>query len=225
MEAVTTTVPAPAQRGRGTRIAAIAIAMTALALAAAGTVSLAANAWRDGYGYFSWPTKTFSSNGYAVAMKTVDVSDAPRWVFSRAGLDSVRVKATSDRRIFIGIARTADVDRYLRGTAHDDISNLTYNPFQVGYDHTDGHAPAGAPTGKAFWVKTADGSGGVALSWHPRPGSWRAVLMNADGSRGVTARLQLGARTSLLWWLGGALLTTSVLAGAAAAGLSRRSRA
>jgi hypothetical protein len=32
-----------------------------------------------------------------------------------------------------------------------------------------------------------------------RSGDWRAVVMNADGSRGVTTELEFGARTSLLW--------------------------
>jgi hypothetical protein len=225
MEAITPTIPAPAQRVRFTKIAAIATAVTALALAIAGTVSLTANAWRDSTGYFNWPTNTFTSRGYAIAMKTVDISHAPQWVFTHTGLDKVRVKAHSDRPIFIGIARTADLERYLRGTEHDDVSGLIYNPFQVSYDHTNGHAPARAPADESFWVTSTRGSGNVALSWHPRPGSWRAVLMNTDGSRGVTAQLQLGARTSLLWWLGGALLGACVLAGAAAAVLFRRARA
>jgi hypothetical protein len=224
MEAISTTIPAPAQRGRFTKIAAIATAVTALALVVAGTVALAANAWRDSNGYFNWPTKTFTSSGYAIAMKTVDISHAPQWVFSEAGLDSVRVKAQSDRPIFIGIARTADLERYLRGTEHDDVSGLTYNPFQASYDHTSGHAPQRAPTKESIWVKSTSGTGNVALAWHPRPGSWRAVLMNADGSRGVTAQLQLGARTSLLWWLGGGLLAAAVLAATAAAALLARAR-
>jgi hypothetical protein len=225
MDAITTTIPAPAQRGRFTKIAAIAVAATALALAVAGTVSLAANAWRDSSGYFNWPTKTFTSGGYAIAMKTVDISHAPQWAFSEAGLDSVRVNAHSDRPIFIGIARTADLERYLRGTEHDDVSGLTYSPFQVSYDHTNGHAPRRPPADESFWVKSTSGAGNVSLAWHPRPGSWRAVLMNANGSRGVTAQLQLGARTSLLWWLGGALLAAAVLVAALAAALYRRARA
>jgi hypothetical protein len=172
MEATTTTIPAPAQRGRFTKIAAVAIAVTALALAVAGTVALAANAWRDSNGYFNWPTKTFSSGGYAIAMKTVDISHAPQWVFSKAGLDSVRVKAHSDRPIFIGIARITDLERYLHGTEHDDVSGLTYSPFQVNYEHTNGHAPRRAPADESFWAKSTRGSGNVALAWHPRPGSW-----------------------------------------------------
>jgi hypothetical protein len=225
MEAITTTIPAHAQRGHFTKIAAIATAVSALALAVAGTVSLAANAWRDSSGYFNWPTKTFSSGGYAIAMKTVDISHAPQWAFSEVGLDSVRVTAQSDRPIFIGIARTADLERYLRGTEHDDVSGLSYNPFQVSYQHTSGHAPRRAPADEAFWVKSTRGSGNVSLAWHPRPGSWRAVLMNADGSRGISAQLKLGARTSLLWWLGGALLGVALLSAAGAASLYRRTRA
>jgi hypothetical protein len=48
--------------------------------------------------------------------------------------------------------------------------------------------------------------------------------MNADGSRGVTTELQFGARTSLLWWIGAALLGAGVLAAAAATSLYRRAR-
>jgi hypothetical protein len=224
MEATTTTIPAPAQHGRPTKVASIAIAVAALVLAIAGTVALAGNAFRDSHGYFNWPSETFTSDGYAIAMKTVDISHAPRWVFNQAGLNRVRVKANSDHRIFIGIGRTAAVDRYLRGTEHDEVSGLSYNPFQVNYDHTDGHAPSRTPGNESFWVKSTSGSGNLTLTWHPRPGSWRAVLMNTNGSRGVTAQLQLGARSSLLWWLGGALLGAAVLAGAIAAALRSRAR-
>src|SRR5205823_2561067 len=93
-----------------------------------------------------------------------------------------------------------------------DVSSLTYKPFQVKYDHTNGHAPSQTPGQESFWVKSTTGAGNVTLAWRPRPGSWRAVLMNADGSRGVTVELQLGARTSLLWWLGGRLLGAAPVA-------------
>src|SRR5581483_6533045 len=150
-------------------------------------------------------------------------SKAPQWALN-AGVDRVRVQASSDRPIFIGIARTADLDRYLRGTEHDDVSGLTYNPFQVEYDHTSGHAPNRLPANEAFWVKSTSGAGNLALYWKPRPGSWRAVVMNADNSRGVTADLKFGVRTSLLWWLGAGLLAAALIAAAAAAAFFSRVR-
>ncbi len=223
MTTIDMTIPAPAWRGRFTKIAAIATLVTAVALTLAGTVSLAANAFRDGSGYFNWPTETFTSGGYAIAMKTVDISKAPQWALN-AGVERVRVQAHSDRRIFVGIARTTDLDRYLRGTGHDDVSGLSYHPFQVDYDHTSGHAPNRLPANETFWVKSTSGTGNVALDWKPRPGSWRAVVMNADDSRGITADLKFGVRTSLLWWLGAGLLGAAALAAAIAAALFARAR-
>jgi hypothetical protein len=73
-------------------------------------------------------------------------------------------------------------------------------------------------------VKSTSGTGNIALDWKARLGKWRAVLMNADGSRGITANLQLGARTSLLWWFGAALLGLGAVVVAAAAMLYRSSR-
>jgi hypothetical protein len=223
MTTIDMTIPAWARRGRFTKIAAVATLVTALVLALAGTVALAANALRDGSGYFNWPTETFTSGGYAIAMKTVDISKAPKWALN-AGVERVRVQADSDRPIFIGIARTADLDRYLRGTEHEDVSGLSYHPFEVHYDHTSGHAPNRLPAKETFWVKSTSGTENVTLNWKPRPGSWRAVVMNADDSRGITAGLKFGVRTSLLWWLGAGLLAAAVLAAAAAAALHSRAR-
>jgi hypothetical protein len=48
--------------------------------------------------------------------------------------------------------------------------------------------------------------------------------MNADDSRGITADLKFGVRTSLLWWLGAGLLGAAVLAAGVAAALYSRTR-
>ena len=48
--------------------------------------------------------------------------------------------------------------------------------------------------------------------------------MNADNSRGVSADLEFGVRTSLLWWLGGGLLAAAAVAAAVAAALYSRAR-
>ncbi len=223
MTTMEATIPAPAHARGLTKIAAVATLVTAVVLALAGTVALAANALRDGSGYFNWPTETFTSGGYAIEMKTVDISKAPQWALN-AGVERVRVQAHSDRPIFVGVARTADLDRYLRGTGHDDVSGLSYHPFQVDYDHTSGHAPNRLPANETFWVKSTSGTGNVALDWKPRPGSWRAVVMNADDSPGITADLKFGVRTSLLWWLGAGLVGAAVLVAAAAAALYSRAR-
>ena len=64
---------------------------------------------------------------------------------------------------------------------------IRYHPFQVCYDHTHGAAPNRPPANETFWVKSSSGSGNVSLDWRPRAGSGRAVVVNADDSRGVTA--------------------------------------
>ena len=44
------------------------------------------------------------------------------------------------------------------------------------------------------------------MRWKARGGDWRAVVMAADGSRGVDAELSVGATFPDLDWLSGGLL-------------------
>jgi hypothetical protein len=53
--------------------------------------------------------------------------------------------------------------------------------------------------------------GTQTLTWKVRDGDWSVVLMNADGSRGVAADIDLGAKLSFLLWVALGLLVGGVL--------------
>ena len=49
------------------------------------------------------------------------------------------------------------------------------------------------------------------MTWKVREGDWPVVLMNADGSRGVVADVDLGAKLSFLLWVALGLFLGGVL--------------
>ena len=82
--------------------------------------------------------------------------------------------------------------------------------------------PSGSET---FWVASTSGSGEQTLEWDPEEGSWSAVVMNADGSRGVAAELSIGAELDSLIWIGiGMLVVGGLLAAAAALAITAGAR-
>jgi hypothetical protein len=74
-----------------------------------------------------------------------------------------------------------------------------------------GTAPSGPPAAQGFWTSQASGTGQQAITWTPREGSWALVVMNADGSRTVSASVDVGATVPWLPWLGGGLVLLGVL--------------
>lgn len=182
------------------------VSLVALALVAAG----GAMAWfgwveTDDDGFIGTSAKPFVTSTYALASDDMDVHvGEAEWLVDRDVLGTVRVVVTpeSDDPVFVGIASEADVDAYLAGVEHEVVTDVDYEPFSYDAERRSGGAPAQAPTEVSFWAASAAGTGEQSFRWDVDDGDWRLVLMNADGSRGVDADLEVGARIGWLGWVG-----------------------
>jgi hypothetical protein len=68
------------------------------------------------------------------------------------------------------------------------------------------------PTASDIWTATASGSGEQVLQWEPRSGDWSVVLMNADGSRPVSADVTAGAEVPHLGTVALVMVANGVVA-------------
>jgi hypothetical protein len=146
--------------------------------------------------------------------------DGPRWIYGPSVLGTARVRGSSDTAhpLFIGIARTSDVARYLDRTGHATIAHLATGDVTI----HDGGAPTAPPTHAVQWAASTQGSGQQTLVWTPRAGDWSIVLMNADAAPGVALRGDLSAKMPPLPWIAGGLLLVGTLLGSAGAWLLMR---
>ena len=90
-----------------------------------------------------------------------------------------------------------------------------------------GGPPPAPPAEQDFWAASTTGAGEQTLDWEPEDGSWSAVVMNADASRGVAADLSIGAELDAVIWIGLVLLVAGLVlaalaAAAVTAGIRRR---
>lgn len=208
------------------------VAGSLLALIAVGAVVLGAyGLWlhttQRADGYVMTSSERFSTGGHALATRTLHISaDVPSFLYGRDWLGDVRIRgetATPARPLFIGIAREADVDRYLAGVAHAEVADISAKPFGTSYRPTyrarAGGKPAAPPGRAKFWVAGVAGRGSQALTWSVKPGRWAVVVMRPDGSRGVSADLAAGAKLPALLWASITLFVLGMLALAGAAAL------
>ena len=192
-------------------------AVIALALAMAGIALVLAHATaRDPSGFYTSQTERFSSSTYALTSEGIQIGDVrgdgAEWALD--ALDAtvrVRVANPDGRPMFIGIAREQAVDRYLTQIAHEEISDVQSSPFSYDSVKRLGGASPGFPTSASFWAATASGPGTQALTWKPDIGRWAVVVMNADGSRSVTADVSVGAKSDAVLPIGVVLLGLGLL--------------
>lgn len=117
-----------------------------------------------------------------------------------ASPDDVRVEgvAAGSDPLFIGIAPADAVAGYLDGVAHDEITEWDSTEddiTEVVYTTNDGATDPAAPGTADFWVASVSGSGEQTLDWTIESGEWALVIMNADGSPGVSADVRFGVAT------------------------------
>jgi hypothetical protein len=214
----------PVRRSRAGRTVAIVAGsfagLLALVVLAVGGALLYGQSQKDGDGYLSTGTDRFHTKTYAIATDNLDVdTDGASRVVRHGLFGSVRVKAHSGdgKPVFVGIARTDDVDRYLGSTAHAVLTDVDYDPFRPTYRSAGGKQRPLTPAAQDFWAAKASGDGTRTLSWDVEDGDWSVVVMNADGSAGVDAAVSAGAEMPWLdeagWASIGAGLLILVVAG------------
>ena len=189
---------------------ALLVALVLIGGAIAGIFGLENN--RDATGYFVTHTHHYQTSSYALSTESLNVGSVTGAL--ETSLLRLRITATSNdavKPLFIGIARTEDVARFLAGVQHDELRNIDFDPFKVDYRRVGTGAPVALPSTKGFWQTSATGTGTQTISWPVKSGQWSAVVMNADGSRSVNVDAQLGARVAGVWWFVAGFLTTGAL--------------
>jgi hypothetical protein len=217
----------PASPGLGAgRIVAIVIGallvLIGLGLLAGGAAVAYAGHSRDAAGFVTSGPAPVDSDAYAVVVPGVGVQiRGPDQAYARDLLGTVRIRATGDdpqQAVFLGLARTQDVDAYLRGVGHDEVRDIDVDPVRTDYTNRAGGAPASPPGEQTFWARSAAGTGTRTVEWPLATGDWTVVVMNADGSAGVHADVDLGGTLPVLrgatiglFAAGGVLLVGGVL--------------
>jgi hypothetical protein len=173
----------------------------AAGLLAIGGLALWGDSQKDSDGYISTDTHQFEAGTRALATENLDVNlgDAD-WIAESNDLGKVRVQVDSrgDNPVFVGIARTSDVEDYLAGVSHSTLTDVNTSPFDADYDDHAGDRRPVAPADSRIWAASEHGSGKQTLNWEIEDGDWSVVVMNADGSAGVDADISTGANVPFL---------------------------
>jgi hypothetical protein len=180
--------------GAAALVGAAVTGLVAFALFLAGGLLLWANGhYKDADGYLTTGGQRFESPDYAISTASLEVGvHAPGFLIEpdRYGTLHLETMPKGGKPLFVGIARTRDVDAFLRGVSRSELSDIDFAPFSARYKLSKGTRKPGPPAEQDFWA--AHGSHG--LTWDVRSGDWSVVVMNADGSRGVAAAVSAGAK-------------------------------
>ena len=199
------------KRSRGARIALMVTGavtgLLAAGLLAIGGVALWGESEKDGDGYLSTDSHHFTAGTHALASESLDVDlDGAGWLMDREDVGDVRVEVEprSGEEVFAGIAPTDQVSRYLSGVAHTSVSDVDSWPFDADYGEqaVAGDRKPAPPRAQRIWAASVQGTGTETLGWDVEDGDWSVVVMNADGSRGVDAEVEAGAKVPFLSEIG-----------------------
>jgi hypothetical protein len=183
-------------------------ALFASALILGGGLALYGEVEKNDDGYLTTDAHRFSADTRALATENLDADlDGGDWVVEPGDLGKVRLEAESrdGKPLFVGIARTTDVERYLNGVPHTTVHDVEAGPFDsfdADYTRHAGNGRPASPEHADIWAASNQGSGLQTVDWEIEDGDWSVVVMNADGSLGVDADISAGADVPFLNELG-----------------------
>ena len=179
-----------------------------------GALVWAHNTQRDDAGFYSTSAERLDTRSFALTSEKVDLGvDASDYRWVPGGPTAVRVQATSGSAtpVFVGIGPAADVDRYLAGSAHTEITDFEVDPFRPELRDIPGASRPAPPSAQSFWAMSSQGAGRQTVDWPTQSGDWKVVVMNADGSAGVVADVAVGGKTGVLLPLGAGMVAVALV--------------
>jgi hypothetical protein len=179
--------------------------LIAVALVAGGALALWGDSLKGDDGYLKTDTERFHASTRALATENLDV-DLGDADFLAESDDLGRIKVQAESRdgepLFVGIARTSDVEDYLAGVPYTTVDDVEVSPFEADYTRHAGSRHPVAPEHAGIWAESNQGTGRQTIDWEIEDGDWSVVVMNADGSLGVDADIRAGANVPFLDELG-----------------------
>ncbi len=182
-------------RKRQTRRGTAAIALGTILIVVGGlaaAASIALIALFGTAGRLDSGPHQIASSGAAVVSDVSKIQNT-RGVGAVTGWPALHLSAGGGNAsgIFVGIGRSDDVDRYLAGVAVDQVTDLNLRPFELTVTRKPGSASVLAPSQQHFWVASATSGSLAELTWRVTDGSYRMVIMNADGSSNLITQAQV----------------------------------
>jgi hypothetical protein len=198
--------PARLGAGRVTLLVLGSLAVLAsVAVVAGGGVALVFDqTQRDANGFLMSHAQMYSTSTYALVSDSYRAGASGDVFAIRDILGKVRIQAHSSEATFVGVGPAAAVDHYLANVRRS-VANR-FDAASGDFRVLGSRAPERAPTAQRFWSARTTGSGTYALSWSPKKGSYRIVIMRPDATPGVTATVRVGARFPHLLAIGLGLL-------------------
>ena len=180
-------------------------ALVSTALIVGGIAALWGDSHKDSDGYLTTKSQRFEAGGRALATENLDMDlgDAD-WVAQTDDLGRLKITAESrdQKPLFVGLARTSDVESYLSGVPYSTVTDVDASPFRADYERHAGNRHPVSPEHAGIWEASSHGRGEQSIDWQIEDGDWSIVVMNADGSLGVDAEVSAGADIPFLDELG-----------------------
>ena len=190
-----------------------------------GTILVTRSAISDQGGYMMTGSVPLKVNSYAIVQSGVNIHMDGDWMMNspNQNIVSIKISATSNngKSIFVGIATQQYAQGYLNNVGIDKLIKYDWVPNRSGgtgtptYQTIPGSAPSSSPTTQVFWIAQSTGTGTQTVTWTPTSGEYWVVIMNADGSTAVDVNAQVGARVTILGWIGWGLLFAGFIFGLA----------
>ncbi len=184
-------------------IVGVVLAFIGIWLLVVGGRALWAVQGRDSDGFYTSGMEQLATDSHALSSPPEFSGAGPDVLYARDLLGDVRINgvSSSGSPLFIGVGPADGVAAYLDGVGHDEVRDIEVSPFTVEYEAHPGAAPAEPPTAQTFWAASVSGTGTQTLDTEIPAGDWSVVIMNADGSAGVSAEVEVGATLPIITWI------------------------